>query len=276
MSELAVSTWSLHRELGVTYPGLGVIEGDRQPNYQYGQGTVTLLETPALVARMGIPNLEICHFHFPRTDSTYLAELRQKLADAHVTLLTLLVDTGDITASTEETRRHDMEGIQRWIDIAAEVGARRVRVIAGDTPADADGQAVLWSIEGLTALAEYGRSHGVSVITENWRPLAVGKPETLLSILDGIGGNVGLCADFGNYTGPGKYDDLKAILPRASSIHAKANYPQAGVMDREDFQRCLDLSREARFDGAYVLIFDGPGDEKTSLAEIATAVGPYL
>ena len=124
-------------------------------------------------------------------------------------------------------------------------------------------------------LAAHGAARGVRVITENWRQLAM-DPATLLAILGALEGRVGLCADFGNYRGPAKYDDLRRILPGAETIHAKAHYSEAGHMDADDFGRCLDLARELRFAGDYVLIFDGPGDERASLAQMAAMVRPYV
>ena len=47
-------------------------------------------------------------------------------------------------------------------------------------------------------------------------------------------------------------------------------------MDRPDFERCLELARQAGFTGPYSLIFDGPGNEWSSLAQIQEVVQPYL
>jgi sugar phosphate isomerase/epimerase len=227
------------------------------------------------VAELGVAALEICHFHFPRTDSAFLADLRGRLQEAHVQFLTLLVDEGDIASADPAVRERDLALIRGWIDIAAEVGAQRVRVIAGKSSGDPEGEAVRRSIEGMLALADYARARGVELVTENWLALAL-EPANLLAILRGTAGAVGLCADFGNYRGPSKYDDLGAILPYASSIHAKATFPEPGIMDEADFLRCLDLSREAGFTGSYVLIFDNAGDERTSLSQMASVVRPYL
>ncbi len=274
MRELAVSTWSLHRDLGPMYPGVA-LEPASRPDLSYGEGAITLLEAPATVAAMGIHNLEVCHFHFPRVDSEYLAEFRRQLQSAGVRFLTLLIDTGDITAPEPETREQHLAHIRRWIEIAAEAGAKQVRVIAGDAEPDPEGVCMRRSIEGLRALEEFARSLGVGVITENWHALAM-SPDVLLTVLDGLEGRVGLCGDFGNYSGPTKYEDLAAILPRAITIHAKADFPRAGEIDMDDFCRCLDLSREAGFEGHYVLIFDGPGEEQPSLRQMAEVVQPYL
>src|SRR5262252_1542408 len=93
---LSTSTWSLHRALGVTYP-----DSPGQPNAGpkegYGQGTIVLLELPARVAAVGIRTLEICHFHLPSRDPSYLGELRKALDAAGVELFSLLIDDGDMT-----------------------------------------------------------------------------------------------------------------------------------------------------------------------------------
>ncbi len=274
MPELAVSSWSLHRTLGPTYPSLELSDSPRLTEYPYGRGSRSLLNLPADVAAHGIHRLEICYFHFPRTDSTYLTMLRERLADADVIPQTLLIDAGDISAADDRVREHDMACIRGWIDVASALGARQARVIAGYSQPD-DAAAIRRSSEGLAALARYGAERSVRIITENWLALSL-RPDTLLTILEGAGPGVGLCADFGNYSGPSKYDDLRKILPKAGSIHAKTDFSATDVLDTTDFRRCLDLAREAGFSGSYVLIFDDAGDEWTHLDRLAEVVRPYL
>jgi sugar phosphate isomerase/epimerase len=274
MPELAVSSWSLHRTLGPTYRSLELSDSPRLAEYPYGQGSRSLLDLPADVAAHGIHRLEICYFHFPRTDPAYLTMLRERLAEAGVTLQTLLIDGGDISAADDQVREHDLACIRGWIDVASALGAQQARVIAGYGQPD-DAAAVRRSIAELTDLAQYGAEQAVRVITENWLSLSM-PPDTLLTILEGAGDGVGLCADFGNYRGPTKYDDLRKILPKAVSIHAKAGFSAAGTMDADDFRRCLDLARDSAFSGPYVLIFDDAGDEWTHLDLLAGEVRPYL
>jgi sugar phosphate isomerase/epimerase len=242
--------------------------------YPYGQGSRSLLDLPTDVAAHRIHRLEICYFHFPRTDHAYLTMLRERLAEAGVIPQTLLIDTGDISAADDQVREHDLACIRGWIDVASALGAQQARVIAGYGQPD-DTAAVRRSIAGLTALAQYGAERAVRIITENWLSLSM-RPDTLLTILEGAGDGVGLCADFGNYGGPTKYDDLRKILPKAVSIHAKADFSATNTLNTEDFRYCLDLAREAGFSGPYVLIFDDAGDEWTHLDQLAEVVRPYL
>lgn len=274
MADLAISSWSLHRALGATYRGLDLVEGPRAATYPYGSGTCTLLELPSLVAGLGIHQLEICHFHFPDTGAAYLRTLRNRLDAAGVHPLTVLIDEGDITAHDAGERTRELDRIRAWIDVAVALGASQARVVAGLAAPDGNGEAVRRSAEGLVALAQYGAARGVRVITENWLGISM-DPPSLLAILERTGRDVGLCVDMGNYTGAGKYEALALLLPYATSIHAKAEYSHEGVMERAEFTRCLDLARQARFDGPYVLIYSSAGDERASLADMARIVRPY-
>jgi sugar phosphate isomerase/epimerase len=278
-ARLSISSWSLHRALGSRYqvdPATGQLISQTDTPSQ-----LSLLEIPGQIAAQSIKTLEICHFHFPRVDEGYLAELRAALDEAGVELFSILIDSGDITHPDLVEREEHLGWIRAWLAVAGRCGAGHARVIAGKAEIEPgpgslqDHPAIRLSAENLRALAHLGREHGVQVITENFQPLA-NRPAQLLAILALCEGEVGLCADFGNFHGPAKYDDLAAILPQADSVHAKAHYLQAGAMDRTDFVRCLELSRQTGFHGPYSLIFDGPGSEWDSLAEIKAVVEEYL
>jgi sugar phosphate isomerase/epimerase len=275
MPETSISTWSLHRGLGPMYRLAANGSGRLERNGGFGQGQWSLLEVPGQLAQRGIRRMEICHFHFPRIDAGYIAELRRALDLAGVELFSVLIDAGDITHPEAARREEDLNWIKGWISVAARCGAKNVRVIAGDAQPDPQGRAIRLSAAGLRQLSAYARERGVRVMTENWHALTM-CPRSLVALLDRLEGEVGLCADFGNYRGPDKYTDLAAIMPRADSIHAKAHFSATGQMDRDDFVRCLELSRQAGFSGPYTMIFDGPGDEWTSLEMIQEEIRPYL
>ncbi len=252
---LAVSTWSLHRLLD--------------------SGQATLLDIPAQVAAHGISKLEICHFHIARQDEKYLEELRSALDEAGVEFWTLLIDSGDLTHPDPAKRAADEAFMAQWLDVAAILGAERARVIAGDAVPQPDGIALAVSATALGRLARQAQAGGVRLVTENWHAL-LDRPEDVLDLLGEMEGELGLLLDFGNWQGARKYNDLAQIAPFASSTHAKAQFPAAGQMDREDFVRCLELCRDAGFSGPHSLIFDGPGDEWASLDLMREVVLPYL
>ena len=249
MRRLAISTWTLHGQL---------------------QGQLDLLDLPEQISRRGIQALEICHFHLPSTTPAYLAELRAACQAAGVEPYSILIDTGDITAPDPERRAADLQTIRDWIDVAAGLGARHVRVVAGmqpPTPA-----VIQLSVGNLRELAHYATQRGVKTITENWHATGL-DPQALLAILEQCHGAVGLCADIGNAEGPNKYATLAQLLPRASSIHFKARYTPDMRIEEADFIHCVQLIEAADFQGIVTLIYGDTDREWAAVEQLAEALG---
>ena len=235
-----------------------------QPQPKWSPGGLNLSELPGAAKKAGMDALHLCHFHLASRDKPYLREVRAEIETAGVTLNALLIDNGDITGPHEGDRQRDIAWIGRWIDAAAELGAKRARVIPGKqkpTP-----ETLRLAVDGLRMLARRGAQAGVRVIIENWFDLA-GGPSEVNTLLDRLEGDVGLLVDFGNWKGPRKYEDLAAVFGRAEDTHAKAHFERAGEMDADDYARCLAAAAAANYAGPYTLIYEGPdADEWQALA----------
>lgn len=269
MPSFSVSTWSLHRQLGRAW-----YEPTDQGLQNRSEVTdcVALMDVPALVASHGIDQLEVCHFHFSSIDRAYLDAFRAELDRHGVTFYSLLIDTGDITHPDEKQRALDMDVIKSWIEVAGLCGAKQARVVAGE--AEANDASLALSAHNLGVLGRYAQERGVRITTENFKKLTQ-HADSVLAILDQCDYDLGLCTDFGNFKGDSKYDDLAAILPRATTVHAKADYTQ-GVLEKEDFSRCMSLSKSVNFDGPYVLIFSDEGEEWPYLQALQEEIGVHL
>jgi hypothetical protein len=254
-ARLSVSTWSLHRALGPTYWD-SPAKPSKDRAEPYGPGSLSLLDVPARIAEFGIHTLEICHFHLPTRDTAYLNELRGALDSAGVELFTILIDDGDVT--NPEHGERDQTWISGWLETAGQLGARCSRVIAGKTNGDG---ALDRSQAALTALVDVAEANGVRLMTENWFGVFA-DPESVQRVMDPLAGRVGLCLDFGNWKNESKYDDLAQITQYAESCHAKCSFAEPLQADRDDYLRCLELTREASFGGPYTLIYDGPDDDE--------------
>ncbi|WP_108396003.1 sugar phosphate isomerase/epimerase family protein [Devosia submarina] len=247
---IAVSTWSLHRLLGTTYPhDLSTHEvGPMQETF--GEGSESLLGLPSVLANHGYHRLEIVSFHMRSRDPIYLGELRDQLRMAKVRLQTLLIDAGDITDPVHGAR--DQRWIAGWIETANELGAENARIIAGKqlpTP-----EALERSVTALRQLADGNSGSSVRLVTENWFDL-LSEPAHVNYVLDRLEGRIGLLGDFGNWRGPDKYSNLEAIFGRAELCHAKASFTD-GELDTTDYAQCVSLAESAGYTGPYTLIFD--------------------
>ena len=219
---IAVSSWSVHRALGIFHPNAPGNDIPGQAEEKWGTPSLWLMELPRAIAERDIRHLQLCHFHLESREPIYLREVRAAISDAGVTLSTLLIDDGDIAHPTLCDR--DRDWIGKWIDAAAELGAGAARVIAGKQQPSPE--ALHLSVEGLRAVARRGASQGVRVTTENWLALTA-SPKEVHYILDRLDGEVGFMADFGNWKtiGQKRYDDLASILARSEDTTPKPALP---------------------------------------------------
>ncbi|HEV7344379.1 MAG TPA: TIM barrel protein [Devosia sp.] len=247
---IAVSTWSLHRLLGVTYPHDLTTTGIGPEEQAYGEGSESLLGLPSVLANHGYHRLEIVSFHLRSRDPIYLGELRDQLRIANVRLQTLLIDAGDISHPEHSAR--DTAWIASWLEVANELGAENARIIAGKQKPTRD--ALDRSVQALNTLAQINAGSPVRLVTENWFDL-LAEPAHVHYLLDRLEGRVGLLGDFGNWGGASKYSDLRSIFGRAELCHAKASFVD-GDLDMADYGECITLAEEAGYKGPYTLIFD--------------------
>jgi sugar phosphate isomerase/epimerase len=251
MTQFAVSSWSLHNLL---------------------QAGLPLIELPQQLKAHDIFLLELCHFHLPSKDATYLQTFRQALAESNVKLSSLLVDTGDIASPDDAKRNSDVQEIKSWIDVAAQLGAERVRIVAGNqTPTP---EVVKRSSQHLEDLVAYAKSKNVKASTENWQKTSL-EAEVLLELLQ-HNSELGLCADIGNAEQTNdKYATLAKLLPRATSVHFKARY-EKGQIEPNDLQTCINLINEAKFSGVVTMIYESKQDEWKGVVQLKNAVASLL
>ncbi|TYP79485.1 sugar phosphate isomerase/epimerase family protein [Paenibacillus methanolicus] len=275
MAYLSVSTWSLHRLLGPLRWTYWDEQNKTQATREELQPQeIELLDLPAEAGKRGYRALEICHFHFPSTDEEFLRRLKLSFDRADMLFDTLLLDYGDLTSPDEARRASDLAWMKRWIGIGADCGARRIRIIAGEADAS-DHAALRQSAKALSELAEFGRQVGIQVVSENFKALTI-RAVNGVELVRNAEGKLGYITDFGNYRGEGKFEEIAMTAPLSQSVHVKAQDDSDGRPDADELRRCLDVAHRSGFDGAYVLIYDGPGDMWQGLERLQPLVEPYV
>jgi hypothetical protein len=258
-TRIAIHDWSLDR-------ALGRFRSDAPEGAD--PGALSLLGLPAALRTHGYEAVQLCHFHLPSREPAFLAELRATLDDNGVRLDTYLVDDGDLTHP--ETGRHDEEWISERVQDAIDLGAQRVRVIAGKTRTP---QALATS---SAALGRIAADHPeIRVVTENWFDVTR-TADDVTRILDPLDDAVGLLIDLGNWSGPDKYDELARITRFAETCHAKAHW-SGDAMDELDYRASISTVLEADYEGPFALVYDADSaDEWAGLAALRAVVESEL
>lgn len=212
---------------------------------------LTLLDVPAYYReRFAIRNLEFWSHHFESLEKPYLKELRARVKSARADLINVQVDAAyNLASPNEEERQQSLATVRNWIDAAALLGSRAVRI----NPGRPDGS-VEKSIASLKELNRYCVSKRLPLLTENHFGLEM-NPDVHLQIRNGAGPeNVYTLPDFGNYPVETMWESLAKILPYAYVVSAKAvDFDGEGNHISYDFDRCVQLCERSGFKGIYLV-----------------------
>ena len=252
--------------------GMSSVRAARPGNDRVGMGTVifrnrfeqtkpkaiTGLEDPLTLAsvpayyrqRFGIRKLEFWSKHFTSLEKPYLVELRERVQAAGAELINIQVDEAyDLASTDEEERQRSLETVRRWIDAAALLHSRAVRINPGKA-----GGSIDQSIASMKAVNAWCVSKRLPLLTENHFGLEM-DPEVHLRIRAAAGPrNIYTDPDFGNYPVETMWESLAKIIPYAYVVSAKAvDFNAQREHLSYDFDRCVQMCERAGFKGIYLV-----------------------
>lgn len=232
--QLAVSSWSLRSHINKDFPV-----------QEFG---------PHVREAFNVGAVEICQMHIPMPDARRLDQIVANYQAAGVRVVNVPIDVGDISQPDDKRREHDLRLIEFWIDVAAYLGSPAARVNSGSGDLET-------AIASYSRLASYGEKAGVRLVLENHGGLSADL-DNVRRLMEDAGPNFGTCPDFGNFPEEKRYDGLALMVPRAAMVHAKTyDFDSNGNFDDFDFPRCLQIVRDAGYDGYLSVEFEGDGDQ---------------
>jgi hypothetical protein len=221
---------------------------------------LTLLDIPQHHRDVfGVKKLEFWSDHLMSLDKAYLTDLKGKIKKAGCELLNFQIDTSpadrtpyDLATLDEERRKAGVEQVKKWLDVAAFLGTKSVRV----NPGGARNSSVEQSIKSYQELLPVAKSKNIIIVAANHS----GIERDVDKHLEIVKGAPGLYTqpDFGNYNNPTiMYDSLAKILPFAYVVSAKVS--NVALVDGKittpqyDFDKCVQLSESTGFKGVYIM-----------------------
>jgi sugar phosphate isomerase/epimerase len=212
---------------------------------------LTLLDVPDYYRdRFDVSLLEYWSYHFESLERGYLEKLRDKIRAAGSSLVNIQVDTDYNLASPDEAKRQaSLAEAKRWIDAAAILGSRAIRINPGRGPVET-------SVASLREVNAYAKSKDLPLLTEDHFGIEM-DPDVHLRLRAEAGpDNIYTLPDFGNYADDIRFAALEKILPYAWMISAKGcdfvEKPD-GTLEHTtfDYDRCVRLAERIGFKGIY-------------------------
>lgn len=221
---------------------------------------LTLMDIPQHNRELfGVKKLEFWSDHIMSLDKSYLTDLKGKIKAAGSELINFQIDTSpadrtpyDLATLDEERRKAGVEQVKKWLEVAAILGTKSVRV----NPGSARNSSVEQSIKSYQELLPVAKAKNIIIVAANHS----GIERDVEKHLEIVKGAPGLYTqpDFGNYNNPAiMYDSLAKILPLAYVVSAKVS--NIALVDGKittpqyDFDKCMQLSESSGFKGIYIM-----------------------
>ena len=175
------------------------------------------------------------------------------------------VEPYDLASTNEEERQRSLALVRKWVDAAALLGSRAVRINPGKA-----GGSIEKCIASMKEVNQYCVSKHLPLLTENHFGLEM-NPEVHLQIREAAGpANFYTLPDFGNYPVETMWESLAKILPYAYLVSAKAvDFDEQAVHISYDFDRCVQLCERAGFKGIYLVEQWSPKEQDLEYEKIA-------
>jgi sugar phosphate isomerase/epimerase len=212
---------------------------------------LTLLTVPAYYReRFNVRDLEFWSHHFESLETSYLERVKASVKAAGCKLIDVQMDGNyDLASTDEQERQRSLAVARQWIDAAAFLGSRAIRINPGKT-----GGSIDQSIASMKELNQHCISKRIPLLTENHFGIEM-NPDVHLRIREAAGpANLYTLPDFGNYPVETMWESLTKILPYAYVVSAKAvDFNAQGEHVSYDFDRCVQMCERAGFKGIYLV-----------------------
>ena len=234
---LSLAAWSLHRT--------------------FEAGEIDQLGMVQVAGKLGFTGFEMVNTFFPAPTYAYLQELRSLADGVGVELLLIMCDEeGDLAADDRTERLQAARNHRRWVDVAATLGCRAIRVDVGVEHASPQ-PTLEHAVESLVALLDYAAGE-VKVLIENHGGVS-SDPAWIVALIERVGDpNIGALPDFGNFGSFDRYEGMRALVPFAGGVSAKCyDFDERGEETTIDFARMIDIVRTAGYQGFIGVEYEG-------------------
>jgi sugar phosphate isomerase/epimerase len=205
--KLGIDTYSFHRVFGDR-------RGDEDATHRrFPHGSFDAIDIATRIGAESIA-LQTCFLEFPSGSGT--AKLRAALGE-----LEPIIAWGHPEGLAFGTAPEAIDELERWIEVAPELGCDLVRFVAGNSSTDRGGRPIEFLAEALERPLQIARRCGIGLALENHADLTLSELEALVALADDP--TLGICFDTANAlrVGDSPLGAAVRLLPQLRMLHLK-------------------------------------------------------
>lgn len=228
--------------------------------------TMSLFEFIDLAAGLPLDAVELTSYYWAETTDEYIGKLKDHAARKKLAISGVPIGN-NFCVPNEAKLKDELEKAKAWVIRAGKVGAKTVRIFAGNLEKgdtlDAAQKRVVAAVEALAVVAE---KVGVMLALENHGGITA-TPEQMLALVNPVTSKqVGVNIDTGNFKTENPYADVAKIAPYGVVSQVKTEVtPKGKPTEEADLKKFIDILREANFHGYVTLEYEAKEDAKVAV-----------
>jgi sugar phosphate isomerase/epimerase len=202
-------------------------------------GRMRVGEWAKMGANIGLDGIDLSILFVPDRSPVAVTALCREIEAAGMEV-TMVTSYPDFTHPDPAQRRQELALAQEVVRVSAELGAKYVRVTAGQAhPETGIEEGTAWAVEGLTRLVETTRDSGATLVYENhakpgaWEYTDFSQPPEIFLEIAHRTADVGLGINFDTGNATAFAEDpvalLDQIVDRVVSVHASDTAIRGGL-----------------------------------------------
>jgi sugar phosphate isomerase/epimerase len=230
---------------------------------------MTLFEFIDLAATLPVEAVELTSYFWAETTDAYTQKLKAHAAAKKLAVSGVPVGN-NFCIRDEAKRRAEIQKVKEWTERAAAVGAKTVRIFAGNLEkGDTLGRCQKQVTDAIAECCELAEKVGVVLALENHGGIT-DTAEHLLDLVKPVTSKaLGVNIDTGNFKTPDPYADIAAIAPYGVVAQVKTEVQPNGKKQEADLGRVVKILKDANFHGYVALEYEAAEDPKTAVPRYA-------
>lgn len=225
---------------------------------------MTYQDVIRFAAEHKLDGVDLTVYWFPSTDDTFLYDLKQLAYRLGVEIYSISIRTDMCKPPGAEADKMYAD-IQKWVDVAAKLGAGHIRVFGGTVPkTSTEAEAAGWVVQLLTKAGAYAGTRGVILGLENHGGIT-DKASNIVDIVKRVNSPwVGINLDTGNFHTK-VYEQIEMIAPHAVNVQVKVEVREDNVTKPSDWDRVSKLLVANKYRGYLALEYEAKEEALTAI-----------